>query len=91
MYAYLQLGQDGAAKALLDETMAIEKMDVDNFVGAYAFASIPARYALEREQWAEAAALGLHPQTLAWDKFPQAEAVLVFARGLGAARSCYVI
>ncbi len=87
MYAYLQLGQDGAAKALLDETLSYEKMDTENFVGAYAFASIPARYALERGQWAEAAALSLHPQDLAWDKFPQAEAVQVFAHGLGAARS----
>jgi tetratricopeptide (TPR) repeat protein len=87
MYAYLQLVQDGAAKALLDEINAIEKLDVENFVAAYAFAAMPARYTLERGQWAEAAALSLHPQTLAWEKFPQAEAVLVFARGLGAARS----
>jgi tetratricopeptide (TPR) repeat protein len=87
MYAYLQLGQDGAAKALLDEVAAIETMDVDNFPGTYAFAAIPARYALERGQWAEAAALSLHPQEIAWDKFPQAEAVLVFARAMGAART----
>jgi tetratricopeptide (TPR) repeat protein len=87
MYAYLQLGQDNAAKALLDEVAAIETMDADNFPGTYAFAAIPARYALERGQWAEAAALSLHPQEIAWDKFPQAEAVLVFARALGAARS----
>jgi tetratricopeptide (TPR) repeat protein len=62
-------------------------MDAENFVAAYAFAAIPARYALERGQWAEAAALTLHPQGLGWEKFPQAEAVLVFARALGAARS----
>jgi tetratricopeptide (TPR) repeat protein len=87
MYAYLQRGQDGAAKALLDETTALTKMDAENATGAYAFAAIPSRYALERGQWAEAAALSLHPQDLAWEKFPQAEAVLVFARGLGAARN----
>jgi tetratricopeptide (TPR) repeat protein len=28
----------------------------------------------------------LHPQSLSWAKFPQAESILVFARGLGAAR-----
>jgi tetratricopeptide (TPR) repeat protein len=28
-----------------------------------------------------------HPKDLAWDRFPQAEAVTVFARALGAARS----
>jgi tetratricopeptide (TPR) repeat protein len=87
MYAYLQLGKDGAAKALLDEVTAIEHLDVENFVAAYAFAAMPARYTLERGQWSEAAAMTLHPKDLAWEKFPQAEAVLVFARGLGAARS----
>lgn len=87
VYAHLQLAQDGAAMALLDEINAIEQLDVENFVAAYALAAMPARYALERGDWATAASLKLHPQNLAWEKFPQAEAVLVFARGLGAARS----
>jgi hypothetical protein len=87
MYAYLQLGQDRAAQRVLDEINTIEKLDVEIFVAAYAFAAIPARFALERNQWAEAAALTLHPPDLAWERFPQAEAVLVFARGLGAARN----
>jgi tetratricopeptide (TPR) repeat protein len=87
MYAHLQLGQDQAAKEVLDELYAIETLDVEVFTAAYAFAAIPARYALERNQWADAAALTLHPPTLAWERFPQAEAVLVQARGLGAARS----
>jgi tetratricopeptide (TPR) repeat protein len=87
MYAHLQLAQDEAAKAVLDQIYAIEQLDVENFVAAYAFAAIPARYALERGDWTAAAALQLHPQNLAWEKFPQAEAVLVFARGLGAARN----
>jgi tetratricopeptide (TPR) repeat protein len=87
MYAYLQMGQDAEAKKLLDQIYAIEQLDVENFVAAYAFAAMPARYALERGDWAAAAELTLHPQKLAWEKFPQAEAVLVFARGLGAARN----
>jgi hypothetical protein len=86
MYAHLQLAQDEAAKSLLDQINAIEQLDVENFVAAYAFAAMPARYALERRDWQAAAMLELHPQNLAWEKFPQAEAVLVFARGLGAAR-----
>src|SRR4029453_13333471 len=45
-----------------------------------------ARYALERRQWGEAAELTLHPKSLSWQKFPQAESILWFARGLGAAR-----
>jgi tetratricopeptide (TPR) repeat protein len=87
MYGYLQLGQDRAAQQVLEEIMAIQQLDVENFVAAYAFAAIPARYALERRRWAEAVQLTLHPRGLAWQRFPQAEAVLTFARGLGAARS----
>jgi tetratricopeptide (TPR) repeat protein len=87
MYAYLQMAQDGAAKALLDEIHALEKIAVEDFGAAYALATMPARYVLERGQWAEAATLALHPQTFGWATFPQAEASLVFARGLGAARA----
>jgi tetratricopeptide (TPR) repeat protein len=86
-YAALQLNKDGEARALLDEVRRIDRVDVEHFVAAFAFAAIPARYALERRQWAEAAELPLHPQTLSWSKFPQAESVVWFARGVGAARS----
>jgi tetratricopeptide (TPR) repeat protein len=87
MYGYLQLGQDGAAKALLDEILAIEKVTTDTFGAAFALAAIPARYAIERGQWAETATLTLHPESFAWELFPQAEAIVVVARGLGAART----
>jgi hypothetical protein len=86
MYAYLQLGQDKAAKDLLDEVNAIESVPVEESGAAYGLAAMPARYVLERGQWAEAATLTLHPSTFGWDRFPYAEAVLVFARALGAAR-----
>lgn len=85
--AHLQQAQDKAAKAVLDEAASIRKVNVENFPASYALAAIPARYALERGDWREAAALKLTPPDLAWAKFPQAESVLVFARGLGAARS----
>lgn len=87
VFAHLQQAQDKAAKQLLDEVVAIRKVNVENFVAAYAFAAIPARFALERGDWNQAAALELLPPDLAWSKFPQAEAILVFARGLGAARA----
>jgi hypothetical protein len=87
VFAHLQQAQDNAAKALVDEIAAVRKVNVENFVAAYAFAAIPARFALERGDWKQAAALTLSPADLAWSKFPQAEAILVFARGLGAARS----
>lgn len=86
VFSHLQQAQDQAAKALRDEAAAIRKVNVENFVAAYAFAAIPARFALERGDWRQAAALELTPSDLAWDKFPQSEAILVFARGLGAAR-----
>ena len=87
VFGQLQQAQDKAAKQVVDEVGAIKKINVENFVAAYAFAAIPSRYALERGDWKEAAALKLSPGDLAWNKFPQAEAVLVYARGLGAART----
>lgn len=87
VFGYLQQAQDKAAKQLVDEAAAIQKVNVENFVAAYALAAIPARYALERGDWKQAAALKLSPGDLAWNKFPQAEGILVFASGLGAVRS----
>ncbi len=87
IFGQLQQGQDKAAQSVADEVAAISKVNVENFVAAYAFASIPSRIALEHSDWQKAAALKLSPPNLAWNKFPQAEAILVFARGLGAARS----
>ena len=87
VFAHLQQAQDKAARRLVEEAGSIRKLNVENFPAAYAFAAIPSRYALERSDWKGAAALELLPAELAWDKFPQAEAILVFARGLGAARS----
>jgi tetratricopeptide (TPR) repeat protein len=86
VFGELQQGQDKAAKQIVDEAGALRKVNVENLASAYAFAALPARYAVERGDWAQAAKLALSPADLAWNKFPQAEAILVFARGLGAAR-----
>jgi tetratricopeptide (TPR) repeat protein len=48
----------------------------------FALAAIPARYALERGDWAAAAALVPRPS-----KFPYADALTYFARAIGAART----
>ena len=85
-YAALQLAREKQAANVMEEIRRIDKVDVEHFAAAFAFAAIPARYALERRRWSEAAKLELHPQTLSWQKFPQAESIVVFARGLGAAR-----
>jgi hypothetical protein len=87
VFGHLQQAQDRAARKVVDEVAAIRKINVENFVAAYAFAAIPARYALERGDWKGAAALELSPRDLAWNRFPQAEAILVYARGLGAVRT----
>jgi tetratricopeptide (TPR) repeat protein len=87
MYGFLQLGRDREARALLEEVTATRKLNVDHFAGAFALAAIPARYALERGRWGEASTLTPTPSDLAWSRFPQAESIVWFARGLGAARS----
>jgi tetratricopeptide (TPR) repeat protein len=86
-YAYLQRGQDQKAKRVLDELSTMTKVDVENFVAAYAFAAISGRYALERGDWSEAALLKVHPIAFPWDRFPYAEALIYFSRAIGASRS----
>jgi tetratricopeptide (TPR) repeat protein len=87
MYAYMQLARDRDARGVMEEVLGTRKLNVDHFAGAFALAAIPARYTLERGRWSDAAALTLTPGDLAWDKFPQAESITWFARGIGAARS----
>ena len=57
-YSYLQEARDTEAKKIVDFAATVRKTNPElEFSGAYAFAAIPARYALERNAWAEAAAL----------------------------------
>jgi hypothetical protein len=89
IYAYLQTAQDAEARRLLDSLPAIKaRFDPSAPSGAappsaayYALAAIPARWALERGAWSEAARLELHPSGL-----PYVDALTEFARALGAAR-----
>jgi hypothetical protein len=81
-YSYLQGAQDQEARRVLDERNALATEELEHFASAYAFAAIPARYALERRQWAEAAALEPRPSRVRYT-----EAVTYFARAIGAARS----
>ena len=87
VYAYLQGAQDQKAKEILDEANALNKSDQEVFQVAFAWSAIPARYALERHRWDEAAAVSRHPTAFPWERFPFAEANLSFARAVGAARS----
>ena len=82
VYAYLQLGQDAKAKAIVDEMTTVTGFTETFLVGPYALAVSPARYAIERGDWQAAAALPVRASPL-----PQVQAVTYFARALGAARS----
>ena len=89
-YAYLQTAQDGLARLLIDTLPEVSgRFDPSRsgsaappLAGVFALAAIPARYALERGAWSDAARLALRPS-----RFPQADAITWFARGLGAAQS----
>jgi tetratricopeptide (TPR) repeat protein len=86
-YAYLQIAQDHAARTVVDHGLTLVQ-GADGIAvgsvgaGAFAIAAMPARYALERGAWAEAAALPVRPA-----KTPFTEAMTHFARAIGAARS----
>ena len=84
-YAYLQRGEDEKVRKLVDEVSGIKAVDTENFAAYYAIAAIPARYAVERHRWDDAAALTVRPD-LPWDRYAYAEAMTYFARALGAAR-----
>jgi len=82
VYADLQLGRDADAKKLVDEAPGV-KGDEQILSMPYALSAIPARYAVERGAWSEAARL--QPQTNT--RFALTTAITYFARALGAARS----
>ncbi len=88
-YAYLQMGMDAQAKANLEHAMRLGTMTggAQGAAGAgpntFAMAAIPARFAMERQQWADAMALTPNPAPTA----PYTEAITHFARAIGAARA----
>ncbi len=82
VYAFLQQGRDAAALAVIQELGGNTTGEyVAGSVGGYNAVAMPARYALEREDWA--AARGLNVGTGG----ASVVAVRRFARGIGAARS----
>jgi tetratricopeptide (TPR) repeat protein len=82
VYAYLQLGQDDKAKAVIDEMNTVTGFSGSFIAGPYAQAASPARYALERGDWKAAEHLTLQPSPLA-----NVRAITYFARAVGAARA----
>jgi tetratricopeptide (TPR) repeat protein len=90
-YAYLQRGQYQEADGVRRQILALNGpySAVQPTAMAFAFAAIPARYALERQDWKEAAQLPLHqPAAFPWGKaYLNCDSIVHFARALGAARS----
>ena len=90
VYALLQTAQDEAAGRLVNSLPEIAlRFDPKAVIsgaggpsaGFFALAAIPARFALERQQWTQAAQLPVRETP-----FPYADAMTWFARGLGAAQ-----
>src|ERR1019366_6772782 len=90
-YAYLQTGQHEAAARIVTALpeMASRFDPKALLIGAgppsagyFALAAIPARYALERQDWQQAERLAVSETP-----FPYTDAITWFARGMGAARS----
>ena len=84
VYADLQQGRDAAAKQVVDEAVGVTaSYPPGSLVNAYALAAIPARYALERGRWSDAARLAVRPAP----EWPATEALTHFARAIGTARA----
>ena len=86
-YAYLQTAQDRRAKEVVDELTSFRQSAAPNLPTAYAVAAIPVRFALERRDWHAAASLSAPAIGFPLERFPWAEAMLSFARSLGAAQT----
>jgi tetratricopeptide (TPR) repeat protein len=86
-YGYLQTAQDGKAREVAARLAAITKTypDVD-FAVAYAAGAVPARMALERQAWTEAAVMA-PPNAHLVEKFPFDAAHVEYAHALGRVRT----
>jgi tetratricopeptide (TPR) repeat protein len=81
VYSYLQTGQESEARQVMEEASAITNVKPAGIVAEYALAAIPARVTIERQQWANAAALILRSNA-----GPATQAITWWARALGTAR-----
>ncbi len=86
-YAYLQEGRDEEAAHVRDQVAAVRGVDAPELAAGYAVAAVPARFALERRDWKAAAALELPAAAVPWPRMTNAEAIVHFARAVGAAHT----
>ncbi|HXW61681.1 MAG TPA: hypothetical protein VEJ45_03715 [Candidatus Acidoferrales bacterium] len=87
IYAYLQGAQDLEAKKALEAPPQGRADDPQYMNWLYAMGASPARYAVERHRWAEAAALPVPANTFPRERYSWTEANLHFARALGASHT----
>jgi hypothetical protein len=82
VYGYLQIARPEAARNVVAQLDRFAAWPAPTPIAWYALAAMPARYALERGAWEEAASLG----TQRFD-VPFVDAITHFARAMGAARA----
>lgn len=86
VFAHLQKGEDAEAGEVIDEMPEPRAGAPLYFAGIYAQAAMPARYAVERREWNEAARRSV-PESFPGGRYAWADAAIYFARALGAART----
>jgi tetratricopeptide (TPR) repeat protein len=88
VYAYLQRGEDLKAEEVRDALKALQGPFQAHVASAYTFAAIPARIALEQQDWTSAVSLKFRkPENYPWDRFPAMEAITYYSVAIGAAKS----
>jgi len=83
VYAYLQKGEDAEAAGVIQQLKSMPELHHGDFKVGYAATAMPVRYAVERQQWAEAATIEAPPSTAP----AHVTAIAVWARGVGLART----
>src|SRR5260370_13271550 len=87
VYAYLQGAQDVEAKKAFEALPQLRQSRPRYFARRYPLASMPARYAVERHRWAEAAVLTVPPDLFPGGRYAWTEANIHLALALGASRT----
>ena len=87
VYAYLQQSQYEKAKEISELLDSLQGQYQPMPQVAYPLAAIHGRLALEYQNWNEAANLSLTHPEFPWKNFPQYEALIYYAKGIGAGRS----
>jgi len=88
VYAYLQVADEEAVRKAMTRMEALEPPYQNHAATAYAFAAVPVRLALERQNWKAAMTVPARwPDGVPWDQYPHLVAIPVFAHALGAAHT----